>query len=75
MDRNLFERLRTVRLEVARSRGVPPYVIFHDVTLREMARIRPTSIEALLRVKGIGTRKAQDLGDVFLEVLRAYVRE
>jgi ATP-dependent DNA helicase RecQ len=72
VDRNLFERLRTVRLEVARSRGVPPYVIFHDVTLREMARIRPTSIESLLRVKGIGARKAEDLGHLFLEVLRTY---
>ena len=42
VDRDLFERLRTVRLEIARARGVPPYVIFHDTTLREMARVRPT---------------------------------
>ena len=41
VDRDLFERLRAVRLEIARSRGVPPYVIFHDATLREMARLRP----------------------------------
>ena len=39
VDRDLFERLRAVRLEIARSRGVPPYVIFHDATLREMARL------------------------------------
>src|SRR5918993_4128609 len=41
VDRALFERLRAVRLETARQRGVPPYVIFHDATLREMARLRP----------------------------------
>ena len=72
VDRNLFERLRAVRLEIARSRGVPPYVIFHDTTLREMARIRPTSIDALLTVKGVGARKADDLGGVFLEAIRAH---
>ena len=57
VDRALFERLRGVRFEVARSRGVPPYVIFHDATLREMARLRPTSLDALLAVKGVGARR------------------
>ena len=70
VDRDLFERLRAVRLEIARSRGVPPYVIFHDATLREMARLRPTSIDALLAVKGVGARKADDLGETFLAAIR-----
>jgi ATP-dependent DNA helicase RecQ len=70
VDRSLFDRLRAVRLEIARSRGVPPYVIFHDATLREMARLRPHSIDALLAVKGVGTRKADDLGDIFLTAIR-----
>jgi ATP-dependent DNA helicase RecQ len=72
VDRDLFERLRTVRLEIARSRGVPPYVIFHDATLREMARLRPTSIPALFAVKGVGARKAEDLGEIFLNAIRAH---
>jgi ATP-dependent DNA helicase RecQ len=72
VDRNLFDRLRAVRLEIARSRGVPPYVIFHDATLREMARLRPRSLDALLQVKGVGTRKAEDLGDVFLTAIREH---
>ena len=72
VDGGLFERLRAVRLEIARSRGVPPYVIFHDVTLRELARVRPSSIEALLTVKGVGARKADDLGDLFLAAIRAH---
>jgi ATP-dependent DNA helicase RecQ len=70
VDRDLFERLRGVRLELARARGVPPYVIFHDTTLREMARLRPASMRELLAVKGVGARKADDLGDAFLEAIR-----
>jgi len=72
VDRTLFERLRGVRLDIARSRGVPPYVIFHDATLREMARLRPASIPSLMTVKGVGTRKAEDLGGIFLEAIRAH---
>ena len=72
VDRELFDRLRAVRLETARQRGVPPYVIFHDATLREMARVRPTSIDALLSVKGIGARKADDLGEIFLSAIREH---
>ena len=72
VDRDLFERLRAVRLTLARDRGVPPYVIFHDATLREMARVRPGSLDALRTVKGIGARKADDLGETFLAAIRAY---
>jgi ATP-dependent DNA helicase RecQ len=70
VDRDLFERLRAVRLQIARARGVPPYVIFHDATLREMARLRPASMTALLAVKGVGARKADDLGATFLAAIR-----
>ena len=70
VDRDLFERLRAVRLEIARSRHVPPYVVFHDATLREMARLRPSSIDELLAVKGVGARKADDLGEIFLNAIR-----
>jgi ATP-dependent DNA helicase RecQ len=72
VDRDLFERLRAVRLDIARSRGVPPDVILHDATLREMARVRPMSIDALLAVKGVGARKADDLGGVFLDAIRSH---
>ena len=71
VDRDLFERLRTLRLDIARERGVPPYVIFHDTTLREMARIKPTTIAALLGVRGVGARKAEDLGEAFVKVIAA----
>jgi ATP-dependent DNA helicase RecQ len=71
VDRNLFERLRAMRLQVARKRGVPPYVIFHDTTLREIARLKPTTIDALRHVYGVGARKADDLGGLVLEVVTA----
>ena len=71
VDRALFERLRALRLEIARARGVPPYVIFHDTTLRELARSRPASLEALRHVYGVGARKAEDLGAAVLDVIRA----
>jgi ATP-dependent DNA helicase RecQ len=69
VDRDLFERLRTLRLDIARQRGVPPYVIFHDTTLREMARQKPTSVAALLDVRGVGARKAEDLGEAFVALI------
>jgi ATP-dependent DNA helicase RecQ len=71
VDRELFERLRALRLDIARSRGVPPYVIFHDTTLRDMARVKPTSLEALRHVYGVGERKAADLGETFCQTIRA----
>ncbi|HEX6465235.1 MAG TPA: DNA helicase RecQ, partial [Vicinamibacterales bacterium] len=57
VDHDLFDRLRAVRLRIARARGVPPYVIFHDTTLRELARLKPKTVDALQSVYGIGARK------------------
>ena len=67
VDRDLFERLRALRLAIARSRGVPPYVIFHDTTLREMARLKPRSVGELHQVRGVGAKKAETLGERFVE--------
>ena len=72
VDRTLFERLRAVRLDTARERAVPPYVIFHDATLREMARLRPASLDDFRAVKGVGARKADDLGERFLSAIREH---
>ena len=59
----LFERLRAWRGEAARRHGVPAYVIFHDVTLRDIARTRPASLEALRGISGIGTKKLEAYGE------------
>jgi ATP-dependent DNA helicase RecQ len=68
-DAALFERLRALRRDLARERGVPPYLIFNDKTLREMARMRPLDDAALLAVKGVGEAKARDLGPAFLAAI------
>ena len=74
VDRELFEALRQARLEIARERHVPPYVIFHDSTLREMARLQPRSLDALRHVHGVGDRKAEQFGPHFLAVIDAFAR-
>jgi ATP-dependent DNA helicase RecQ len=72
VDRELFDRLRALRLELAHARGVPPYVIFHDTTLRELARLKPQSLDALHQVYGIGAKKAEVLGDRILAAIREH---
>jgi len=70
VDPALFETLRDIRLQLARARGVPPYVIFHDTTLRDMVERRPKTIADLHDVYGVGARKAADFGELFLEAIR-----
>ena len=71
-DRDLFDVLREVRLRLARERGVPPYVIFHDTTLHDLVQRRPRTLDDLHDVYGVGAKKAADFGEVFLEALRAF---
>jgi ATP-dependent DNA helicase RecQ len=72
VDPELFEVLRNVRLRLARERGVPPYVIFHDRTLQEMADRRPSTLDDLHDIYGVGARKATDFGDAFLDAIRTF---
>src|SRR5215813_4801631 len=74
VNRDLFEVLRTIRLETAEARRLPSYVLFSDATLREMARLRPGSPEALLGIRGVGEQKMVDLGPRFLEAIAGYCK-
>ncbi len=67
----LFEALRDKRRELAVEHGVPPYVIFHDATLREMAKLRPQTLSALGEINGVGARKLEIYGVAFLDILSA----
>jgi ATP-dependent DNA helicase RecQ len=69
-DPELFERLRSLRRTIAEERGVPPYLVFSDASLRDMARLRPTTPDAFLEVKGVGEWKAQAFGERFLAAIR-----
>jgi ATP-dependent DNA helicase RecQ len=70
-DRELFQTLRAWRREEAQERGVPPYVIFSDKTLRELARVRPTTLYELRGIYGIGDAKLEAFGSALIEVLTA----
>ncbi len=72
VDKDLFEELRELRREVAAERGVPPYIVFHDSVLREMARSLPASEADLLEIHGIGAKKAGDFGPAFLTAIAAH---
>nr|WP_246587063.1 DNA helicase RecQ [Stakelama flava] len=66
----LFEALRDCRRDLAKAREVPPYVIFHDSVLREMAAVRPASLSAMGEITGVGAKKLDAYGDAFLSVIR-----
>ena len=68
----LFEALRDLRRDLAAEAQMPPYVIFHDATLREMASARPSSLSELGRIGGVGARKLEAYGDAFLAVIRRH---
>jgi ATP-dependent DNA helicase RecQ len=72
VDRDLFEALRQRRLELARERGVPPYVIFHDRTLLEMVHSRPRTLAAMAAVPGVGEHKLAEYGEAFLAVVQLF---
>ncbi|MFZ4507312.1 MAG: RecQ family ATP-dependent DNA helicase [Fimbriimonas sp.] len=70
-DDRLFEALRSYRRELATERSVPAYVLFHDAVLIQMASSRPTSLESLGRISGVGQRKLEELGPMFTELIRS----
>ncbi|OLC17075.1 MAG: ATP-dependent DNA helicase RecQ [Candidatus Rokubacteria bacterium 13_1_40CM_69_27] len=69
-DEKVFQALRVLRREVAEERGVPPYLIFSDASLRDMARLRPTTLERFREVKGVGDWKLETFGERFVAAVR-----
>ncbi len=68
-DPSLLTALKTTRLTLAKAQNVPPYVIFHDKTLREMATARPETLAALARLHGMGEKKMERYGKIFLDAI------
>jgi ATP-dependent DNA helicase RecQ len=68
----LFEALRELRRDIARDRGFPPYVIFSDAALRDMARQRPSTPGGFLEIHGVGQQKAAQYGELFLAAVQGY---
>jgi ATP-dependent DNA helicase RecQ len=74
-DEKLFELLKAERKKVARSKGLPPYVIFQDPSLEEMATVYPTTREELAQINGVGMGKVAKFGAPFLKLITTYVEE
>nr|WP_178111478.1 DNA helicase RecQ [Rhizobium skierniewicense] len=74
-DAALFQALRERRMEIARTQNLPPYVIFHDKTLIELAGARPTSRAEMAKVPGVGDAKLDRYGPAFLEVISQFMSQ
>lgn len=74
-DEALFEILKGLRKKVAKEKGLPPYVIFQDPSLEEMATVYPQSIDDLKKIIGVGETKAKKFGKPFLDTIDEYVKE
>jgi ATP-dependent DNA helicase RecQ len=74
-DEALFERLRRLRKKLADQRSVPPYIIFSDVALRQMAHYYPVKRSQFIRINGVGERKLADFGADFIAQIEAYLRD
>jgi ATP-dependent DNA helicase RecQ len=72
-NEELFAILRTLRKELASEQGVPPYIIFSDVTLREMARDYPTNEDQLSDISGVGMKKLEQYGETFIDAIEEYL--
>ena len=73
-DEGLFDRLRTLRKQLADEQAVPPYIIFSDVSLRQMAREYPSNEREFARISGVGERKLREFGAVFLAQIAAHLQ-
>lgn len=74
-DNELFEILKQLRKAISQEESVPPFMIFPDATLKELSEYMPTKEEDLLKIKGIGERKAKVYGERFIEAITEYMNE
>ena len=72
VNQELFESLRNLRRQIAGKKGLPPYLIFSDAALRDMARLQPTTLESFLQVHGVGQKKTDDYGKQFTQHIQQF---
>lgn len=73
-DEKLFKHLKEVRLDMARMRNIPPFIIFSDASLKEMSQKKPKTEDEMLMIKGVGDKKLLQYGDIFLAEIREFER-
>ena len=71
-DIELFEKLKQYRYKISQEKGLPPYVIFHDIALKEMAAYLPVNKESFLEIKGVGEKKYENYGEGFIDIIKGY---
>ena len=74
-DDKLFNHLKKVRLDLSKKRNVPPFIIFSDASLKDMATYKPVSEEAFLQIKGVGDKKLIQYGDIFIAEISEFIAD
>lgn len=74
-DDKLFNHLKKVRLDLSRDRNIPPFIIFSDASLKDMATLKPQTEEAFLEVKGVGDKKLLQYGDIFIAEISEFLTQ
>ena len=71
-DSDLFNNLKKLRLEISRKRNIPPFIVFSDASLSEMARLKPKNEKDFLKIKGVGDKKLKQYGKIFIEKIKEF---
>ena len=71
-DEVLYDRLRSIRMDLAFAQNVPPFLVFSDKTLKEFCRHLPTTDREFLQISGVGEKKLETYGEAFMKVIREY---
>src|SRR5699024_3791579 len=72
---DLFNKLRELRKKVAKEKNVPPYVLFSDATLKDLCRYFPQTKEEILQIKGIGMKKYDQYGEIFIQAITEWKKD
>lgn len=74
-DEKLFELLRNLRMEIASKQNIPPFIVFADISLKQMSTFYPITVEKMLEIDGVGAKKLENYGKLFIDLISKYVKE
>ena len=74
-DENLFEELKRLRLEISKQNNIPPFIVFADISLKQMATFYPTDEESMLRINGVGVNTFEKYGHLFIDTIKKFVED
>jgi ATP-dependent DNA helicase RecQ len=75
INTELFEILRQIRKNIASQNNIPPFIVFADVSLKQMSTYFPTTVDNMLKINGVGEAKMKKYGHEFLEAIQKFVKE